>query len=195
MTPLLKSSALAVALVLGGSAAASAAPFVSGSLVLSAFTSTTTDLATTTSFTLDPASFTLHNGTGDFSGLTLTQADTAFNLGSISSFNFTDAAVGSFTASGLNAAPSYNALAHTLSFLVLGTFAPGSDFSGPASLTADESFSLTQAGGPGTAISISATFFSPQVLPPPPPSSPEPVTISLFGAGLAALGVVRRRRK
>src|SRR5581483_8627444 len=115
--------------------------------------------------------------------------------GTISSFDFSDAGVGSFTASGLNAAPVFDSGTHALSFLVLGSFTPGSDFDPGSPLTADAAFSLTQAGGPGTAISISATFFSPQVLPPPPPSSPEPVTISLFGAGLAALGVVRRRRR
>jgi hypothetical protein len=195
MTPLLKSSALAVALTLGASGAALAAPFTSGSGIISASTSTTTDLASTTAFALSPASFTFTGSTGDFSGLTVTQADAAFNLGTISSFNFTSATVGTFTATGLLAAPVFNAAAHSLSFVVLGNFAPGSDFTGPASLTADEAFSLNQIGGAGTGIGITATFFSPQVLPPPPPSSPEPMTISLFGAGLAALGVVRRRRK
>ncbi|HLG88370.1 MAG TPA: PEP-CTERM sorting domain-containing protein [Alphaproteobacteria bacterium] len=151
-------------------------------------------MSTTTSFTLSPASFTLGGGTGDFSGLTVTQSDSAFDLASISSFDFSSATVGSFTASSLLAAPSFNAATHTLSFVVLGTFAPGSDFTGPASLTADEAFSLNQVGGANTGIGITATFFSPQVIP-TPPSSPEPMTISLFGAGLAALGVMRRRRK
>jgi hypothetical protein len=143
---------------------------------------------------LNPASFTLGGGTGDFSGLTVTQSDSAFNLGSLSSFNFSSSSVGTFTATSLLAAPVFNAGTHTLSFVVLGSFAPGSDFSGPASLSADEAFSLNQVGGANTAIGITATFFSPQVIP-TPPSSPEPMTISLFGAGLAALGVMRRRRK
>lgn len=193
MKPFLKSSALALVLALGASAAASAGPFTSGSMVVSASTNTTTDVASTTVFTLNPASFTVGNGTGDFLGLSLTQADASFDLGTPTSFDFTDAGVGSFAASSITP-PTFDATNHALSFLVLGNYTTGTDFSPSATLTADEAFSLTQIGGPGTAISVSATFFSPEVLP-PPPSSPEPVTISLFGAGLAALGVVRRRRK
>ena len=191
MKTLLKSSALAVALAAGAAMSAHAVPFVSGSLVVSALTSTTTDLAGTTAFTLVPASLTLQNGTQDFSAVPATViADPSFDLGNLSSFNFTDPALGTFTAGSI-IDQTFNAATHALSFIVLGNYSTGTDFD-PGSFTADEAFSLTQVGGAGTGISISATFFSPQVL---PPSVPEPVTISLFGAGLAALGLARRRRQ
>ena len=191
MTSLLRSSALAAALVAGVGSTAHAVPFTQGSLVISATTDTTTDLSTTTAFNLHPAQFVLSLGTGDFSGLpTVTQADTGFDLSNLSSFNFTDGALGSFAATGVSNL-SFNGATHALSFLVLGDYTTGTDFDA-ATLTADEAFSLTQIGGPDTAISISATFFSPEVL---PPSTPEPMTLSLFGGGLAALGLMRRRRK
>ena len=196
MKSFLKGSAIALALTAGAVAVpAHAVPFVGGSLVISALTDTTTDLATAMSFNLNPASYTLENGTQDFAGIAPTViSDSSFNV-NLSSFNFSDPALGSFTATGVTD-HTFNSTTHAASFIVLGNYTAGTDFSNAGSVfTADEAFSLTQVGGPGTGVSISATFFSPQVVPGGGGSSvPEPVTISIFGAGLMAIGWARRRR-
>jgi hypothetical protein len=176
--------------LLAGSAA-NATVFNQGSLVISALTNTTSSLAGTTVFNLNPASFTLLNGTQDFTGVpNTTQNNTAFDLGNLGSFGFNDPLLGTFVATSI-VNQTFNAATSALSFSVLGNYTTGTDFTNSGTtLTADEAFSLTQVGGPTTAISISATFFSPAQ----PSLVPEPMTMTLFGAGLAALGLVRRRK-
>jgi hypothetical protein len=81
---------------------------------------------------------------------------------------------------------------------ILGTFVLGSDWANAGtSFSAYETWSLTQTGGAGHSISVSGSFASPSTfIPPPPPSQvPEPLTLSLFGAGLAGLGALRMRKK
>ncbi len=79
-----------------------------------------------------------------------------------------------------------------LSFFLAGTYTIGTDFDNAGStLSADETFSLTQTNGAGNAISISGTFQSPEV----PPTVPEPATLAVFGMSLLGLGALRLRKK
>jgi hypothetical protein len=194
LTKLLLIGATALAGVASFGGSANALPtFTSGSLVLSTTTSTTTNLGTTTSFTLSTP-VTLVPGTGDFAG----QANVAnvfltntINLNDATTFNFVGDGIGNFTANSgavqiLPSAPG------VLSFFLAGTYTVGADFANAGqTISADETFSLTQTNGAGNAISISGTFQSPLV----PPNVPEPATVALFGAGLLGLGALRLRKK
>jgi hypothetical protein len=63
------------------------------------------------------------------------------------------------------------------------------DFAGTTTNTTMTAVSVSFETGPK--ITIGGTPSSP----PPPPPVPEPLTLSLFGAGLAGLIAMRRRRK
>ncbi len=173
------------------SGTAQAIPFTAGSIAFQATTSTTTALSTTTLFSLSSGT-NLVSGAGDFASAAVTNPILNFgpilNLANSSTFNFDAGVFGSFVATGPVQNISFSS--GVLSFALIGTYTIGSDFSNAGStMTADETFSLTQTNGAGNAISISGTFQSPQNV------VPEPMTIAVFGAGLFGLGVMRRRTK
>jgi hypothetical protein len=180
--------------------AAQATPYTVGSFSISTQTDTLTDVTTTTSFHINgqiPQSF---GATGDFTDLGVvfplslniaTQLD--FGAGPPpTGFDFTFTDFGSFTAisavlahvnSGFNASVEWN---------VIGKFTVGSFWDNAGTvLTANETWTCNQTGGAGKSISCSATFSSPQSV----VSIPEPLTLSLFGAGLIGAAALRRRKK
>jgi hypothetical protein len=184
-------------------ASSALATTVSGSdtILLSAASSNETggNLGTSTSITLntDTLEFSpLTVGNGSFSvvlsptDVTLTNG-TTLDLTSAASFAFNDPAVGQFTPTSILL---FDNSATSLDIFIQGTFAPGTLFAGAtAPLGASETFALTQTGGAAGQISFSGTFASPPAQSPVP--VPEPVTLALFGAGLAGVGALRRRRK
>jgi hypothetical protein len=103
-------------------------------------------------------------------------------------FNWSDAALGSFTATSvtpLAGSPSCIGPSCSAAYAVTGTFTFGSVWDNAGgTLAADETWSLTQTGGAGNAISMSGTFHSPPVV-----NTPEASTSLLLGIGtLISLG-------
>jgi hypothetical protein len=191
---------LAAGVALGTMGSAQALPvYTSGSFAFSGSTSDTGDVTTSTSYTLAPSAITIVGiGAGDMTAIAL-PASLALTGGvdftNPATFSFNDAALGTFTASSvtlLSTVPGNNASA---TWDVEGTFLLGSAWNNFGdSFTANETWTLNQTGGAGKAVSIGGTFNAPAVTP-PPVSTPEPATLALLGAGLAGLGVMRRRRK
>ena len=172
--------------------AAALPTFVAGSFSFAAFTSTTSNVQTTTSFAMTSDLLT-GSPTGSFSALpppgVLALPAT---LDSIDDFNFSDPVFGTFTAATLSLFnTSINGPSVTVSYDIEGSFVPGTGWSNSGTLfTANETWGLTQTGGAGNAISMSGTFHSPAS----PPQVPEPATLTILGLGLLAAGAVRRRK-
>jgi len=192
------SAVLAAALL--SATAAQAVPFTSGSFgIQSSVTSgNTNDVTTATVFTNGSANFTTGGGFGSFFGviasgnlLPLATPNT-FDFGNAASFNTTlPNSAGTFTASSIITGLKVGGPSASAQWTVVGTFAPGAAFgSSPASISAEETWTCNQTGGLNQAISCSGTFFSPFNV-----TVPEPLTISLFGAGLIGAAAARRRRK
>jgi hypothetical protein len=136
-------------------------------------------------------------GNGSFNiipvGSNVTLGGTTLNFGTASSFSFTSAAVGNFTAQTILA---YDETPTSIDLFVTGLFTPGTDFpiGSTASSGASENLGFTQTGGETGQISLSGTFASPPAAAPVPAPVPEPITIAVFGAGLAGLALMRRRK-
>jgi len=180
--------------------AAEATPYTSGSFSISVQTDTTTDVTTTTNFHINTKVPSAFGATGDFldAGVVFPgalNAATQLNFGAgppPTGFDFSFTGFGSFAAdtatlvsvtSGTNAGVQWN---------VVGHFTVGTDWDNVGTvLTANETWTCNQTGGAGNTISCSGTFHAPAI----PVRAPEPLTISLFGAGLAGAAVLRRRRK
>jgi hypothetical protein len=132
-------------------------------------------------------------GNGSFSvipiGATVALGAAALDFADASTFSFTSSAVGDFTANSIHA---FDQTPTSIDLFITGLFTPGTDFpaGSTAPLGASENLAFTQTNG--GQISLSGTFASPPANSPVP--VPEPFTVAIFGAGLAGLGGLRRRK-
>lgn len=181
--------------LLAASTAQALPTFTDGSFAVSIATSTTTDVTTTTSFVVAPSLSVSPFGVGSFALVVLpaTLAVTSpLDFANVTNGNFdwTDAGLGSFVAASAVLTDSGGGTNAFAKWNVTGTYTVGADFANAGDvLTANETWSLTQTGGPGEAISMSGTFHSPSF------GTPEPGTLLLLGAGLLGLFAIRGRRK
>lgn len=195
MKRFLLGTAVGLATLAAASVAQALPTYNGGSFAFTSFTTTTTDVTTTTTFTLSPASITPGAPVGDFTAVVLPASlaitsPLIFATPSAATFDFTDAGLGTFTAATVTLLGTHPGLSASASYNVVGTFTLGADWANAGTvLTANETWALSQTGGPGNAISLSGTFHSPAA---PVQKAPEPLTIALVGAGLAGLGMRRR---
>jgi len=126
--------------------------------------------------------------TGDYVGFPSDTLPAAtLDVASLGSFTYGDAAFGTFTAtSGVELSSPTN----TRTFFIQGNFVPGSAFPGLTTNTASILIQFNQGGGPGTAISFSATQNTPAS-----PIVPEPASLALAGIGLCFVSFFRELRK
>ncbi len=188
-------SAAAIAIMTTSAGAVAFSTTGPNSFSFTATTNISTPVTTTTAFT-DVSTLTSQGTNGSFTGVlspgtTITLTNPTLDFTNAASFDFTNA-IGTFTATSVAPLGSPITIGPntTVSYAVTGSFTVGSDYSNSGTvLSANETFSLTQTGG-DSVISISGTFNSPAAT-----LVPEPITISLFGAGLAGIGFGVRRRK
>lgn len=175
--------------------------YVSGSFGFGGSTSVTTDVTTTTLFTLNAGNMirvTTTNGdmtpvpAGLIAGTLLTLGAGAANFLVPATFNWSDPAVGTFVATSATLLGTSNVSNNaSATWDVVGTYTVGALWTNPgAVLTANSTWVMSQTGGPGNSISIGGTFHAPQAV----IRIPEPGIIALFGLGLAGLGLIRRRK-
>lgn len=107
-------------------------------------------------------------------------------------FDFSFSDFGSFTASSAILAHVNSGFNASVEWNVIGNFTVGTFWGNAGTiLTANETWTCNQTGGAGKTISCSGTFNSPASTVP----VPEPLTLSLFGAGLAGAAAMYRRKK
>ncbi|MBK1658277.1 PEP-CTERM sorting domain-containing protein [Paracraurococcus ruber] len=190
ITKIVAAAALATTVAAGASQAATINGTAAAAITGISASAPVIGLGTTFTNTLFTA---IGSGTGDLNGTAgtfLTLSTVTATAGTAVSFT---SAVGNFTGTvqpiGLSA--SGPATSRVVDIYVLGNFTPAGTLStfdpGAMSLT----FSFTQTGGANSAVSGSFSIASP---PSPPPGVPEPMSLALFGMGLAGLGMVARKK-
>lgn len=190
----LGAAAVLASVALTTSVAQAAPIFSSGSFAMAFTTSTTTSVLTTNVFTLT-SGITASSPVDDFTLAPLLSplsSPGSVDFTNFSSLNFSDPVFGTFTGSALGTHTTTNLDPFFIAFWTIsGTFTTGTEWGNPgATFTANETWSCTQTGSQADAISCSGTFHSPAAV-----RTPEPLTLSLFGAGLAGAAAFRRRRK
>ena len=176
--------------LVGGVSAQAASISGSQAFGVASLNADSTDLAAITQLTVQLLSTTgSSQQTGNYVGFPATIfAATTLNTASLSSFSFTDAAFGTFTA---NLGTELSSPVDTRTFYITGNFARGTAFSSFTGNTASLLISLNQSGGAGGAIGFTATFNTPAA---PPPGVPEPASMSLAGIGLGLVGLLLGHR-
>jgi hypothetical protein len=184
-------TAIALVVVAAMSAASAQAGSVIGteSFSVNSTTIDTSSITTATIFNFTGIA-TTNPSSGDFSTIIPTSGVSAStgiqSLTVPSTFTFGNAAFGTFTASSQ---VFDNVVGNTRVFELKGFFSGGTLFPGKNDMSAATlDITLSQVGGPGTAIGTSFTLATKAI--------PEPASVVMMGVGLVgALGLSRLRRK
>ncbi len=139
------------------------------------------------------------NGTGDFAlnpisgGGNRDLGGSTLDMANPGALTFGSPAFGTFTATSISLLSSTSGQNAQVTFFAIGNYTPGSvlvaaGYNGAAQ-AASFTISFTQTGGPGAAVSDSATFST------PPTGVPEPATVVGLISGVVAFGAFRLRRK
>lgn len=177
--------------------------YVTGSFAFDAPSTTTSAVTATTQFLVAAISTATPTPTGNFTDGGVVFPATLSSPGTIdftvpgteptlAAFDWTAAGLGSFEANSVVflGSGSFGGFAF-ISYGVLGDFTVGSDWTNSGTvLTGSETWSCTQTNGAGNAVRCGGTFNAPASV-----NVPEPITLSLFGVGLAGAAAFRRRRK